>query len=100
MNTRQARDILQLYEAKKGWVVDKTHSQYAIRALDFIFDVPVFRSSDFVDRAGIPKPTALRILKVLRDEGLLQPLREAAGRRPAILAFSELLNIAEGQDVF
>ena len=99
-NTRRAKDILNLYETKKTWVVDQTHSQHAVRALDFLFDRPIFASADFVARAGIPQPTAKRILKVLRDEGLLRVVREAAGRRTAILVFPELLNIAEGQEAF
>ncbi len=99
-NTRRAKDILNLYEAKKGWVVEKTHSQHAVRALDFLFDRPVFASSDFVAESGMPQPSAKRILKVFRDEGLLRVIREAAGRRTAILLFPELLNIAEGQEAF
>ena len=71
-----------------------------MRALDFLFDRPVFRSSDFVAHSGVPQPSAKRILKVLRDEGLLRVVREAAGRRTAILFFPELLNIAEGQEAF
>ncbi len=99
-NIRKARDILHLYEAKKRWVVEQTHSQYAIRVLDFIFDRPIFRSSDFVSRSRIPQGAAKRILRVLRDNGLLRVFREASGRRPAILAFPEILNIAEGEEVF
>ncbi len=99
-NTRKARQILDLYETKKDWVVEKTHSQHAVRALDFLFDHPIFASSDFVAAAGIPKDTARRILTVLRDEGLLRIVRESAGRRTAILLFPELLNIAEGQEAF
>lgn len=99
-HTSKASDILDLYAEKKDWVVEKTHSQHAIRALDFIFDRPVFRSSDFVAQAGIPEPTAKRIARVLRDEGLLRVIRKPSGRRAAILAFSELLNIVEGRDVF
>ena len=39
--------------------------------------------------------TAKRILKILLDKGLLALLRKGAGRRPAILAFPELIDIAE-----
>ncbi|MCK4660413.1 MAG: Fic family protein [Phycisphaerae bacterium] len=99
-NTRKAKQILDLYETKKSWIADQTHSQHAMRALDFLFDRPIFASSDFVAAAGIPKDTARRILTVLRDEGLLRVVREAAGRRTAILVFPELLNIAEGQEAF
>ena len=99
-NARKAKEILDLYETKKNWIADQTHSQHAIRALDFLFDRPIFRSADFVAHSGIPQPSAKRILKVLRDEGLLRVVREASGRRSAILVFPELLNIAEGQEAF
>lgn len=99
-NTQKARDILHLYEEKKAWIVDRTHSQHAIRALDFIFDRPIFQSSDFVADSGMPEWTAKRIAKILRESGLLRTVRDASGRRPAILMFPELLNIAEGTDAF
>ena len=99
-NTGKARDILDLYSKKKEWVIDQTGSKHAIRALDFVFDRPVFPASDFVGRAGIAKTTAKRILGVLREGGMLRVLREPGGREPAIMAFPELLNIVEGKSVF
>ena len=97
-NLARARSILALYDDLKEWVVDETHSQYAVRALDWIFGKPIFRSSNFVRNSGIPSPTASRILRVLRDSDMLAVLREARGRRPAILAFSRLLRVAEGSE--
>lgn len=99
-NQRKAQDILALYQARKGWISDETRSQYAVRALDWMFARPIFQSSDFVASADIPRPTAIRVLRVLRDGGMLRELRPSAGRRAAVLAFTELLNIAEGRDAF
>jgi len=99
-NIKKAKAILALYEEKKQKIIECTRSQYAIRALDFIFDRPVFRSSDFVKNSGIPKPTAQRIAKVLIENELLAVWRESSGRQAAILAFPELLNVAEGESVF
>ena len=96
-NLVRARSILALYDDLKEWVVDETHSQYAVRALDWISGKPIFRSSDFVRSSGIPSATASRILRVLRDGDLLAVVRDARGRRPAILAFSGLLRVAEGR---
>lgn len=95
-NQGKAIAILKLYEKKKSAVIPLTRSQYAIHALDFIFSRPIFKSSDFIQDAGIPKPTATRILALLRDERILSILREASGRRPAVYAFVELLDIVEG----
>ncbi len=77
-----------------------TKSQYGGRALDWFFSRPIFSSSDFVAQADIPVPTAKRILCLVRDNGLPHELRPANGRRPAVLAFPELLNICEGKSAF
>ncbi len=53
-------------------------------------------ASDFTNSGEIPKPTATRILANLRDNDQIITLREASGRRPAVYAFAELINIAEG----
>ena len=99
VNTRRARAILQIYEDRKRWIVEQTHSQYAVAALDFMFRQPIFSGPDFGKAPGIPKPTARRILATIRDE-LLHELRPAAGQRPAIYAYRELLNAAEGRHAF
>lgn len=99
-NSAKARAILELYQEKKIRITDLTHSQYAVTALDWLFSRPIFRTSEFYTAGHIPSPTARRILKVLTDEGILRTLRAASGRRPAILAFSRLLNITEGREAF
>ncbi len=99
-NQRKADEILGLYERSKAEFSKVIHSQYSINALDFIFQRPIFRSPDFIKDPGIPSPTARRILKLLRDIGTLTTIRPGSGRRAGIYAFSELLNIAEGNDFF
>lgn len=99
-NERKARAILSLYYRVKTQVVELTHSQHSIRAVDFIFQMPIFSAPAFTQQSEIPKPTANRILTLLRDEGLLYVVQEARGRRAGIFAFRELLNIAEGKEVF
>jgi Fic family protein len=99
-NQQKAQSILNLYEAKKKQIIELTRSLYAIHSLDFIFERPIFQSSAFVGCGNIPKPTATRILAVLRDNGILKTLKEGGGRRAAIYAFRDLLNICEGKDAF
>lgn len=84
----------------KREVTELTRSQYAIHTLDWVFERPIFKSSDFVASSGIPAPTAKRILGVLRGGGVLMVLVEAGGNRPATLCFPALLNIAEGREAF
>ncbi|MBN1842164.1 MAG: Fic family protein [Deltaproteobacteria bacterium] len=99
-NHQKATDILSLYEAEKARIVELTRSQYAVKALDFLFMRPIFQTPAFVSEGGIPKHTAKKMLKTLRDNGFFRVLREPKGRRPAVFAFRELLNLAEGTDVF
>lgn len=99
-NQAKAQAILNLYQSRKAWIAELTRSQYGIHALDFLFRRPVFEASDFTGQKGIPTPTAQRILKLLREKGMFKILRESSGRRPAILAFRDLLNIVEGRDAF
>ena len=95
-NEAKARRILDLYQSRKEWIVNVTHSQHAMRALDFLFGNPIFSGSIFVERAGIPLDTARRILKTCSDNGLLGVLQPGSGRRAAVYQFAELLKITEG----
>ena len=99
-NISKAQSILDLYERMKLDVADLTRSHYAIHALDWIFQTPIFQSTHFIESLQIPQPTARRILNQFRQGGILNEIREGRGRRPAVLAFSDLLNIAEGRQVF
>jgi len=98
-NTARVRGILDLYEQMKKRISDVTRTQHVLKVLDTLFDRPIFESSDFVKRSGIPSGSALPFLRQLRDAGILKVLREKSGRRSAILAFSELLNLAEGRRI-
>ena len=99
-NAKKVRNILELYEVMKAVVVEVTRSQYALPALDAIFDRPVFRTSDFATRSGIPtRQTAMLILRQLQQADVLKTLQEASGRRPATLVFTDLMNLTEGRDV-
>ena len=99
-NSAKASAILSLYDSMKERVIQATQSRYAILAQDKIFELPLFRSSDFISSTNIPDATARRILVQLRDSGTLKVYREAVGRKPAVYVFPEVLNIAEGRDVF
>jgi hypothetical protein len=50
-------------------MVELTRSQHSVRATDFLFETPIFKAPDFVAGSAIPKPTATRILALLRGEG-------------------------------
>lgn len=99
-NQAKAADVLRLYGTMKARVAEVTRSQYAIHALDWIFERPIFKSTDFVSHGGIPEATAKRLLAELGNAGILDPLRKGSGRRASVLMFTELLSITEGHDGF
>ncbi len=98
-NSDKTKEIMNLYEEMKSKIVETIHSQYSIHMLDALFYRPIFQTSDFIRRTSIPKQTAMPLLRQLRDAGYLKALRESSGRKPAILAFPALLNIAEGKKI-
>lgn len=100
INQQRAQNILDLYRAKKEWVIERTRSQYAVRALDWMFENPIFKVATFVASASIPTPTAKRIIREVRDAGMLCDMRPASGSRAAILCFPELLSITEDRSAF
>jgi len=95
-NTAKAKAILALYEQMKREVPEITRSQYAIQAIDALFSQPIFRSSDFIESSGIPRDSGLRIINMLKEKDILAVIREARGRRGALLIFGELIRITEG----
>jgi hypothetical protein len=77
----------------KQQVAERTRSQFAIRARDVMFDHPIFSTPQFVERSGVPKGSAVRILNALTDGDILRVIRPGLRRRPAIYAFPELIEI-------
>lgn len=98
-NSTRVMRIQELYEEMKERVTGLTRSKYTMSALDALFDRPIFESTDFIEKSGIPRSVAWRYLKSMREDGILQTLREGAGKRATIYAFPELLNRAEGRQI-
>lgn len=98
-NTRKAQTILALYDRMKRQVAEVTRSHFSIQAVDTLFANPVFSTPDFSRMSGIPKHSSLRLLAALGQAGVLELVRPGSGRRPTLLAFAELINLAEGREV-
>lgn len=93
-NVNKAKAIHQLYDIKKEKIVGLTHSQFTIRALDFLFRNPIFTSSQFIKDSKIPKTSASRILNSLDIGGVIKIIQKGSGRKPTTYIFTKLLNIA------
>lgn len=100
INSEKARAMIDLYGELKRKVLDLTHSQFAVPMLDLMFARPVFTSSDFTRKAGMPsKPMIANLIGKLKTAGILKVIRKGSGRRPQIFALPELLNLCEGKKV-
>ena len=95
INTDKTHSVLALYDRMKRDVPAITHSQYAIQAIDAIFQRPIFQSTDFIRQSDIPKASALRILDALRSRSILEEIRPGSGRRATLYAFWDLVRIAD-----
>lgn len=92
-NLAQAEGIRALYQTMKDEFRRLLKNQWSTTALDFVFARPVFRNNIFTSRSGIPAPTAHKITRILLDNGLLETVEAAAGRRPALYKFEPLLRV-------
>lgn len=92
-NIRVAEGIRSLYDDMKTIFAETLSSKYSLNALDFIFTHPIFRNNRFTSASGIPAPTAARFTRMLLERGIVRTIREASGRRPALYAFEQLLNL-------
>lgn len=92
-NLAIALDIRALYDEMKVTFLEALSSQWHIKALDFVFERPIFRNNIFRQKSGIPPDTAGRISRILSEKGLLITITPASGRRPATFAFEPLLKL-------
>lgn len=98
-NEAKARRILALYDEHKSWIMTVSRSTTVIFALDFIFSNPIFNSTSFVAALGVKGAYGRQILGMLVQHDVLTIIQPSSGRRPAVYAFAELLNITEGRAV-
>jgi hypothetical protein len=76
------------------------NSKFAVPMLDILFIRPVIRSSEFAGYKSMPsQPMIGSMLSELKRDGILRTLRAASGRRAEVVAFAELINLAEGKKV-
>jgi DNA-binding MarR family transcriptional regulator len=94
-NAEKASQVLNLYSEMKDRITRISNSPNAIRVLDALFSLPVFRISDFVDSSGLHHQTAFRIVSRLKEEGILTTIKKPAGRSPEVFLFDDLYQLLE-----
>jgi Fic family protein len=98
-NSKKARVVVDLYERTKKDVIGLTRSQFAVPILDQLFDRPIFQSTHLKFVGGVSKATIAKLLRTLEETKMLKVIRAGSGRRAAVYAFTELINICEGRTV-
>ncbi|WP_420263906.1 hypothetical protein [Candidatus Magnetominusculus dajiuhuensis] len=88
----KAQKIIALYEELKERIISLTHSQYAVPLLDQMYKKPVFKSTQ-IKIPGVTRQTLNSLLRSLKDDGILEVVREASGRRPQLLALTSLIKL-------
>ena len=96
-NRNKALKILALQRGTRESFAGVTRSGYRDKVIDWIFEHPVFRESDFAKASGVPKQTARELFRKLKDLDVLQEIVTASGPLPAVLFFPELLDICSGK---
>lgn len=103
-NSARVKAIMALYDDMKQRIHEITRSQYSVYLLDALFSKPIFKTSDLASQLerdfGISKRTVPALLRQLKEADVLLELTPGSGRKPAVLCFAELLNLAEGKEVF
>jgi Fic family protein len=95
-NLDKTNEIRMLYEEMKERVRSLLSSQWSTKALDFLFERPVFRNNMFTQKSGVPYGTAYRFINLLLEDKILRTIIPASGRRAAMYAFEPLLKIVRG----
>jgi len=92
-NLETAQRITKLYDDMKDRFREISGSKWHTVAQDAIFERPVFKNSQLIERTGMPKHVAVRLTRLLHENGLLRELRPASGRRAALFMFEPLMEI-------
>ena len=95
LNTKRAKQVTTLYDEMKKVIQEISKSRSAIQIQDFLFSKIMFETPDFTASSNLSKPHAARIIKKLLSNNIIKVISPAQGRRPAIYAFTALMEIVQ-----
>lgn len=94
-NGRKAKGIFDLYESTLDFLMKTVRIDSAARVAPHLFRMAIFPTTVLTDQAGLTKSTAKRLVKALKDAGIVIEILPHRGSSAAVLAFPELLRIVE-----
>ena len=92
-SSQRVREIMKLHAKMKDRMRELTHSRHSAQLVDALFEKPIFQIADISKRHAIPKISIYGFIPHLIEAGILRIVRAAAGRRPAIFEFTELMDL-------
>ena len=95
-NLAKARGIHSLYRDVLLEVASSTKSAGVDEAVKCLFRSAIFPANMFVKAAGMNESAARRLIATLKNRGRIREVIPHRGSMPAVLEFTELLEITEG----
>lgn len=92
-NNKKATQVLDLYKDTRDRIVNLTKSPYAMKVLDSLFIMPIFKTTELIRFSGIDPKSAHRIISKLKGEKILEIIQKHSGRSSEVLVFTQLYNI-------
>ena len=92
-NNDKAGQVLDLYKETRDKFVEITKSPYAMKVLDALFAVPIFKTAEFIKFSGLENKSAHRLITKLKNEKILRVIQKHSGRQSEILVFDHLYQI-------
>lgn len=96
VNHRKANEIFNLYNRTVEFILRVVRAESATLVAPHLFSRAIFPSTLFTREAGLSSSTAKRLVKALKESGILVEMLPHSGSSPAVLAFPELLEIVDG----
>ena len=95
-NNEKARQIFSLYEETRKTLTGATGSKSTEQVVEELFKAPIFSAKTITSVDGVGEKTAQRLLRSMKELGIVRELMPHSGQRAAILVFPRLLEITEG----
>jgi Fic family protein len=92
-NSSKVLEIYNLYCSTRTLVPKLTRSQYAAQATDALFALMLFTIRSFAISSHVPRDSAIRIINILKNNGVLVEVVKPKGRRAGKYLFKELFDI-------
>ena len=98
-NHRKANGIYELYQTTLEFLMKTVRTDNAATVAPHLFRMAIFSASVFTKEAGLNQSTAKRVVRSLKEAGVIVEILPHRGSSPAVLAFPELLKIVDEVDI-